>query len=242
MTVAIVAGRMFAEFGGVLITLALIAIDLFLWSRISRVVTQKLLARAFRRYSVAFQQGDLLRAKRILDWVSPAFRSPAGKANLEMMETFLPLIEERWSEARAGMLAIDRTRYTVQPLATLDNNVAWCLAHEGRAEEAIVLVRSAIDHTDESMLGNCLGTLGAAQQLAGQPNEALIALDRALSKAATPYEQAIRQFYRGESLRALGRTDEALQAYSESARVAPRTPFGKRAQARLQSMSRQPYR
>jgi tetratricopeptide (TPR) repeat protein len=67
----------------------------------------------------------------------------------------------------------------------------------------------------------------------GRPNEAFELLRDADDQLLTSYDVSQRQFWLGEALRALGRSDEARAAYRTAQEADPRGTWAKRADARL---------
>lgn len=200
------------------------------------VAISVLIGRGTRRFQRAIDECDVPAAQRILD------SFPADDA-VAINRAVLLTVEDRWDEACEALLAIDRAPLSELRRVLLDNNIAWSLAHADRADEAVSLARSAVSHaTDPMLLAACLGTLGAALHISGHPTEGLASLREAIALGGRVGLQATRHFYVGECLRALGRTDEAVRAYTEATRLAPKSQFGRRARAALEAMSTGPYR
>jgi tetratricopeptide (TPR) repeat protein len=204
------------------------------------------LKRYERRLEEAMDRCDVVAAQKVLDQIARVMGSPGGNtrggAIVALNRAVLLQLQDRWAEARKALLAIDRALLTGPQRAILDNNLAWCLAHEGRGEEAVELARAALARAKRVKVPSCLGTLGAALLAAGKSTEALTYLQDAIRRGGRNRDQATRLYHVGECQRALGRPDLAEQAYAEAVRLAPQSQFARHARERLSELSAAPYR
>jgi tetratricopeptide (TPR) repeat protein len=162
---------------------------------------------------------------------------PGASSWLPLLDAQALLLDERWAEARAALEQIDAARLPAGIRVSNDNNLAWALAHAGDPQRGAELAQATLTRARgdaPEMVSYCLGTLGAALVLAHRPAEALPSLQQALAeKHPLPRAQAVRGFYLGEALAALGRADEAHAAWQRALAAAPASRYGKRAAGRL---------
>src|SRR5262245_10396437 len=182
---------------------------------------------AQQRLSRAFAQEDLSAVRHELLQLIDYFREqPRMRELLRMAEASAFVAEEKYAEARAVLEAIDQSILGEEALPTIQNNLAWCMAQLGETERAIELARAAVGRAEgqsASTVANLLGTLGMCYVQAGRAEEAVPILQKALGRGAQanppqPHGQAIRAYYLGEALAALGRTGEAADAWRRAAR------------------------
>jgi len=155
--------------------------------------------------------------------------------------------EEDHARAAKVLEAIDPQTLPPDMVPLLINNLAWCRALLGDGDEAVALATKALEMAEQAklpLLPYCLGTLGAAQVLSGRPGDAVSTLERALALGkGDAYAQPIRLFFLGEALDALGRTDEAKQAWQRAIQENPKSPHAGRARERLGTLEvAKPYR
>ena len=125
----------------------------------------------------------------------------------------------------------------------LDNLVAWVAAHAGQTARAVEVARANADASSDARLRPyLLGTLGAALVLDGQPAAALVPLRESLALGGPRWAQAVRRYYLGEALAALGRFDEARAEWHEAVTIAPKSRWGRRARERLDAGAPSAYR
>ncbi|HJZ87469.1 MAG TPA: tetratricopeptide repeat protein [Polyangia bacterium] len=199
-----------------------------------------LVRRARQRMERAFLSEDIPGLRREVASLIDFFRDqPRVREALRLSEAVILALEEKFAEARAILESLDQSALGEAQLPTVMNNLAWCMAHLGEADRAIELARTALARAEGRPPGHIaylLGTLGVAQVLAGQPAEAVEVLQKALGKGAgQPRPQAIRAYYLGEALRALGRSAEAQAAYERAVAEAPHSTYARRARERLQA-------
>ena len=83
--------------------------------------------------------------------------------------------------------------------------------------------------------------MGVAKFLSGRPTEALPHLEKGgLDSATSQSRRAATAFYLGESYSALGRKQEAIEAYQRSREVLPNGKFGMQALERLNQIDNKP--
>ncbi len=126
------------------------------------------------------------------------------------------------------------------------NGLAWSLANLGASERALELARKSLqlsqENTGKPMAGESLeasqlGTLGACLVGVGQHEEARENLERSLVMGGTPAQQAARAFFLGEALSALGRPDDAAEAYARVDREDPRGEYASRAKKAREALA-----
>ena len=167
---------------------------------------------------------------------------------LQMIDAYTLLQAHRWSEGRARLEAMDRAGLSAPAnLAAWENNLAWAMAHDGAAEEAIALADKARERAGALGLPASTralfdGTWGAALTLAGRHTAALAPLERALEAGGRADAQAARHHYLGRALWALQRPDEARGHWQEAVRVGPKTRWAELAAARLSDPAPPAYR
>jgi tetratricopeptide (TPR) repeat protein len=203
------------------------------------VAVQILLVRgAQQRLARAFAAEDLPAMRRELGRLIDYFRDqPRMREILRMAEASAFVAEEKYAEARAVLESIDQSILGEAALPTIQNNIAFCMAQLGEAEAAVEMARAAVGRAEDqsaATVANLLGTLGICYVQARRHAEALPVLQKALGRGekAQPVQrhaQAIRAYYLGEALLALGRAAEARQAFERAAKEAPNTRYGRRA-------------
>jgi tetratricopeptide (TPR) repeat protein len=170
---------------------------------------------------------------RLVDWYT-------------MQQGAIALIEDRWADAVKLLQSVNRARFRPDEALYLDNNIAWALAHDGRAGEAMALAKRALEGAyliAPRLVPYCHGTLGVAQLKSGDAHAAVASLKESLrAPFALKNAQVIREYYLGEALLALGRLDEAVPALERASRW-PELRWSARARARLGELAKQtPYR
>jgi tetratricopeptide (TPR) repeat protein len=206
-------------------------------------VQVSLVRRAQHRLAQAFAREDLAAIRRELLDLIDYFRSqPRMRELLRMAEASAFVAEEKYAEARAVLESIDQSILGEEALPTIQNNLAFCMAHLGEPERAIDLARAAIargEGQSDAMMANLLGTLGVCQVRAGKAEEAIPVLQKALGRGAQaqPVQrsaQALRAYFLGEALAAAGRAADADQAFARAEQEAPGTRYARRAQEKRQ--------
>lgn len=167
---------------------------------------------------------------------------PSSDVGLAIMNTYGLLIAERFAEARVALAAIDLEQLDdARTRALVENNLAWAMAHDHAAAPAERLAQQALDRLRDveqspnarRLVASCLGTLGVAHTLAGDHEAAIEPITQALSHGGSPRSQQIRWFYLGLAFEGLGRTAEAIDAWTNSTSLLPETRYGLRAADRL---------
>jgi tetratricopeptide (TPR) repeat protein len=187
-------------------------------------------------------------ARRELRTLKRTYRRHARTLNiLELTEAWLLVEEERYADARKLLEIMNPDVLDAARLAFYEAELALCMAHTGQPEPAAEIAHVAAwraEANNPKLRAHCLGVAGVAYLRAGKLSEAAATLQGALREGgAHPYGQAMRAFHLGEALLALGRTDEAQQAYDRSRLAAPGSRWSLRAEERLQSLAAQsPYR
>lgn len=194
------------------------------------------------QYRAAFERGDvdaLERARRLLRAGLP---DSAVMTHAELVGDGERLIlQERWAEARDVLARIDRAQLPEVSRPGVLNNLAYATALAGEPARGAELARRAIEEAKAQGAAYprerhpfLRGTLGIALSLAGEHEEA-IALLEPLVADGPPRAIATRAFHLGQSLRALGRFDEAERALSRGA--AQDGPFAERCRDALATMT-----
>jgi tetratricopeptide (TPR) repeat protein len=196
---------------------------------------------AYRRLARLVRAEDRAAARVLLGELRACQTQPSALAGLALTEAAILATEERHAEARALLEPLDRRLFAPPSLAHFLNALAWTFAQTGRAHEAVELARESLATGRVAGLRSYqLGTLGTALVLDGKPDLALAPLEDALSQGGTARAQAIRAFYLGEALRALGRRDDAKKAYTRATEAGPATTYAERAKRELEALH--PYR
>ncbi len=212
---------------------------------VRRIATKLVARRAFVRLKRFAQERRYAEARRLLADLRGVYaHSPLALEHMRLHEGSLLAQEGRYAEAARVFEAIDRRRVG-RGLPLLLNNLAWCLVRTGKGPRALVLARESIAAGDGGLSGGdlqaCqLGTLGAALVTDGKPDEAIAPLERALACGGVPRHQAVRAFYLGEALHAVGREDEAVLAWQRAAKACPDDGVAVEAKDRLRRHA--PYR
>lgn len=242
-----VAGVLVGE-PGLAFTLAIAATVAlgFSWSRLARPLIRRLERRHHRMLEAARDGGDATTAERGYTELEEYYRAFAPRTQwAEQMRATLLILQHRWAEARALLVAVDRSAMGAAERLSLDNSLVWCLAHDGATAEAVELAErtcAAADAFPESQRAYLHGTLGAALELDGRHGEALEPLRLALALGGPKWAQAVRSFYLGESLCALRRSDEARAAWQRAVDEAPASEWGQQAKKRLETATPSAYR
>lgn len=151
--------------------------------------------------------------------------------------------EEKWSEAQAVIAQLDGVAVSANERVHHDNLVAWIGAHAGEAALAVERARAnAAAPADASTRTFLLGTLGTSLVLDGQPAAALAPLRESIALGGPRWAQAVRRYYLGDALAALGRLDEARAEWHQAVAIAPQSRWGRRAQERLAAGAPAAYR
>jgi tetratricopeptide (TPR) repeat protein len=203
-------------------------------------------------------------ARRWLDWRKAVTRdgSPTARptvvAHAALDEASVLILEQRYAEACEVLAAIDPAALcgAVAPDRLQHARNAWAIARDrmlvealalhGDHEAALQLASETVDRARQassSMLGYCLTALGIACLAAERHEQAISALQEALTLESNRSEVARRAFLLGDALRGLKRVDEAVEAYSRALSEGPLSPYGKGAAERLAELrGRTPYR
>jgi tetratricopeptide (TPR) repeat protein len=201
---------------------------------------------ANRRLSAAVHRGDTAAARvELSQIVSSAAETPANRAAARIAEAKLHGLAGRHEHAARLLEAIDPAPLASLQRALLFDNLAYARALSGRAEDAVRAAEKARAlcpaHADARTRGRILGTLGIARVRSGQHDEGVALLAEVLGAGGIARDEAVRAYFLGEGLRAMGRTMEAREAYARGARAAPASEWGKRAAERL-AVPQAPFR
>jgi tetratricopeptide (TPR) repeat protein len=217
----------------------------FSWRRLVRRVVQRFALDHQARIDEAISDGDDEVRRRLYDETDEYYRVYVKGSERQRTRLSCSVLsaDERWTEALALLAPIDRDAMPPAERVYHDNAVAWCSAHAGETARAVELARAAIDAGPGArMRPYLLGTLGAALVLDGQPAAALASLRERLALGGPRWAQAVRRYYLGEALAALGKLDEARAEWNGSVTIAPKSRWGRRAQQRLAAGAPAAYR
>jgi tetratricopeptide (TPR) repeat protein len=206
-----------------------------------------LLHARWKRLSIACELEDLRRARALVEKIAAMRLAPQAHWACLIMRASLASFEERYREARDILEAIESKDLVLLLRINRDNGLAWAMAHDGAAAEAIPIAERAVaaltPKMPASFASSCIGTRGVAELEAGRLGEARETLERALAVGGGPRLIASGAFYLGETLVALGHLDEAAEAYEKASRAMPEGRYGLKARAAFASIAaKQPYR
>jgi tetratricopeptide (TPR) repeat protein len=247
MTLAALVGLAVGLDGIVLFgeTVAVAAAATFSWRPMMRRLARRIGAQHIALMEDAIADGDDETYRRLLVEMDEYYRVciPRSERHRIRLRASGLTAEERYVEALAVLGEIDHDTVPAPERPGHDNSVAWSCAHAGETARAVELASAAVAAVAEArMRPYCLGTLGTALVLDRQPNAALAPLREALALGGPRWAQAVRRYYLGEALAALGRYDEARAEWNESVTIAPKSRFGRRAQERLSAGPPAAYR
>lgn len=214
-----------------MVSLVLVAAG-YLWAE------RMLVRQAWGDYHVALEAGDTGRARGVLEQLQPFAAGTSTMRQIELARAGLDLMDERWAQARQGFEALLEDPSLQWYRLVMENNLAWALMHLGIPQRSLDLSRAAsaaAERSGHSALGACRGTHAVGLVLAGQAADGVIELERVLKEHAGdgPRMQAIRAYYLGEGYAALGKIEEAREAWQRAAKEAPATAWAGKARARL---------
>jgi tetratricopeptide (TPR) repeat protein len=207
-----------------------------------------MLRRSWRRLQAATDAGAFPVARRELRRLKRAYKHSIRRLNiLELTEAWLLVEEERYADARKVLGAMDAFVLDPGRLAFYEAELAICMAHTGEAEQAVDIAYVAAWRAEEAnpkLHAYCVGVAGVTLLRAGRFSEAAAELQNALREGdAHPYGQGMRAFHLGEALLALGRIEEAQQAYDRARLAVPGSRWSIHAEQRMQSLlAPSPYR
>jgi tetratricopeptide (TPR) repeat protein len=211
------------------------------------VAKDVLVRRASARLAAAFRRGDTETARKVLhEIVACASPTPGNLTAARLTEASLLGVEGRHEQASRLLEAIDPAPLASLQRALLFNNLAYARALAGRGDDAVDAAEKARrlcpPHADARTRARILGTLGIARVRAGQYDTGVALLVDVLQAGGTPRDQAVRAYFLGEGLRAIGRVIEARDAWKLGAREAPASEWGKRSAERLSAPQPAPFR
>ena len=194
--------------------------------------------RLTKAYREAFERGDadaLARIRAILDR-----HLPAPMRNVGLGEELL--VRERYAEARDALARVARSELPLGSRPGILSNLAYATALAGDHARGVDLARQALEEASaqagrypDDKRASIQGTLGIALSLAARHEDAAATLAPLLDAPGTPRAKATHAHFLGASLRALGRVDEAMNAYAFSA--ARVSPWATRSRAAIASMT-----
>jgi tetratricopeptide (TPR) repeat protein len=203
-----------------------------------------LTTRAKRRVDRLNESQDYDGARKLMKELRAVYPvSPEATRMFQLVEGTQLCIEARYPEAISVLSSLDVAKVKAAFLPAYLNSLAWSLALSGNAAEAVLRARECVAASEAGgkatplQRASHVGTLGTALVLAGEADEGVTLLEEALALRRNPRGQAAHAFFLGEGMRALGRYDEAADAYRRAVAESPSTEFGQRATASLQKLA-----
>lgn len=151
------------------------------------------------------------------------------------------LARKQWALGRDALAKVNPKALNGAYGIVLRNNLAYATARSGDPATAIPMAESALAEAKETdasaIVPSVKGTLGIALTLDGRHEEALPLLEEAVRAGGEARSQNERLYWLGHAYRALGRSDDAVDAFTRSASfdgpstedaraaLAERTPF-----------------
>jgi tetratricopeptide (TPR) repeat protein len=145
------------------------------------------------------------------------------------------LLEENYREALNELQALNLDKLARNAAPMVQNQIAWCHMQLGDPEKGLQLAQSALTGLEKmgpDYLLSGYAVVGIGYFLLGRLLEAVPHLERACS-ARLPSTRVSAALYLGESLSALGRREEAKEAYQRARGALPNSKDGMRAAERL---------
>ena len=207
------------------------------WPRLVTACEQRFVAAHWRAVAAAYEEEDPAVLDGRYQELEEYFRRFTANtvSALELCAT-RACYRESWAEARAILGKIDRERLQAGGRIRYDNLLAWALAHDGAAPDAVTLARtncSRADLIEEDARSYLHGTLGVALFFAGDPIAAVAPLRTAIELGGPRWAQALRHYYLGEVLWAQSHIDEARAAWEKACALTPRGRWATRAREKL---------
>jgi hypothetical protein len=210
---------------------------------VRRWAAQRMVRRAFDELRAAMIAEDAAAARSTFEQLAHLRRWAGWRSVLDLHEASVLMAEQRWTAARTRLEAMDPARLPWWAPAHYDAMLGMAMAKSGDTAAAVSVAQRALTHPvrmRRAERGKLLLALGMVNVLAARPTEALATLDR-YDPPGDARLRAIRAFYRGEALRALGRTDDAARAYEAAVQGSPNTRHGRLAREQLEMLG-VPYR
>jgi tetratricopeptide (TPR) repeat protein len=151
------------------------------------------------------------------------------------------LLEEKYQEALNELRALNLDKLAKKSAPMVQSQIAYCHMQLGDPEKGLQIAQSALTGMenmgpDYALSGHAV--VGIGHFLLGRSSEAVPHLERAYAGSAhLPGIRASSAFYLGESLSALGRREEAKEAYQRAQGALPNSRDGMRATERLRATS-----
>jgi tetratricopeptide (TPR) repeat protein len=210
----------------------------FLVTIVGIVLANLLARRSLRQFRKALSIEDIPAARRehanLVD-----FWRRRGRETIKAYRINILLLEERYQEALNELQALDAKKIGKKGAPVVENQVAWCKIHLGEPAKAIEITQSLLPQLES--MGPDYGSsahlvLGAANLLLNKPSEAVPHLEKAYTSSMdAPTRKATAAFYLGEAFSALGKSEDAREAYQHAYEALPNGRFGMRASERLKS-------
>lgn len=209
----------------------------------------------WRRLMAAISEGDLERAERV--WQGLLAKIPAAQrrsAYVLYFEAGLLALREDWqaalaiadlfSNSKARLFGLSSGRELQQYRHAGKSMRARCLAELGRIDEAMQTAEEALTAPGITppLRAGVLVSVGIVQLRRGEYERALATLEQSVALSPMKGIQASSGFYRGEALRALGREQEAIQAYQRVIAIVPLSRRAAHARQRLTQAPPSEYR
>jgi len=193
--------------------------------------------RPLRLFRAALATEDTSAARREHANLVDFWRRGRAVETLKAYHVNILLLEENYQEALNELRALNLDKLAKNSAPMVQNQIAWCHMQLGDPEKGLQIAQSAFTGLenmgpDYSLSGHAV--VGIGHFLLGRPSEAVPHLERAYAGSAhLPGIRASAAFYLGESLSALGRREEAKEAYQRAQGALPNSRDGMRAAERL---------
>ena len=238
-----------------LIWIALIALWVFVWFQhpdntggkwellsaffvtiIGIALANILARRSLRRFRTALSIEDIPTARRELNGLVDFWRR-RGRETIKAYGINILLLEERYQEALNELEALDPKKLGKKGAPVIQNQIAWCKTQLGEPARGIEISQAALPQLESmgpAYFSSAHLVLGAANFLLSRPSEAVPHLEKAFTTSTdAPTRKATAAFYLGEAFSALGKREDAREAYQHAQEALPNGKSGMRAAERL---------
>lgn len=192
--------------------------------------------RSLRLFRSALAIADIPTAQREHANLADFWRR-RGRETIKAFRINILLLEEHYQDALKELQLLDRGKLPKNSTPVVDNQIAWCQMQLGEPEKGMQLAQSVLPQLET--MGPDYGSsghlvLGTANFLLKKPSAALPHLEKTyVSSAHIPAMNATAAFYLGEVFSALGKPEDAREAYRNAQQTLPNSKFGMRASERL---------
>lgn len=193
--------------------------------------------RSLRLFRTALATEDIPAARREHANLVDFWRRGRAAETVKAYHVNILLLEENYQEALNELQALNLDKVARNAAPMVQNQIAWCHMQLGDPEKGLQLAQSALTGVekmgpDYGLSGHAV--VGIGYFLLGRPMEAVPHLETAYAGSAhLPGIRASAALYLGESLSALGRREQAKEAYQRAQGALPNSKDGMRAAERL---------